>query len=133
MRNPFAILALVVGILVSAIFGYRALYPSAPKRVGVVKTVAEGQAIALSGMDYLSQLRTEGRLPGVASNEHQNAYIDGRLGSYPYSLTMHYNKGGGAVTNHYAIVQIKQGSPWQLKRAWQTDAKGKITQEWSVK
>jgi hypothetical protein len=133
MRNTLAIVALVAVILVSAIFVYRELYPSASKRTGIVKTVAEGRTIAMSGMDYLSQLRREGRLPGVATNEHGNATVSGRLASYPYSLTMCVTIPGKMFTNNYSVVQIKKDSPWQLKRAWQTDSNGQTIQEWPVK
>jgi hypothetical protein len=133
MKSTFTITALVVVILVSAIFGYHALYPSAPKRAGVVRTVAEGQTIASSGMEYLSQLRREGHLPGVATNEHGNATIYFRLASPPYSLTVRVTIRGETFTNNYNIVQNKKDSPWELKRAWQTDSKGQIIQEWAVK
>jgi hypothetical protein len=133
LKGAVTIIALVVVILVSAIFGYRAIFPSAPQRAGVVKTVAEGRMIAKSGMDYLSQLRTEGLLPGVATNEHGNAAISGRLSFYPYSLTVRFTKAGEVFTNNYTIVQIKKDLPWQLKRAWQTGSNGQIIQEWTVK
>lgn len=133
MRSTATIKALIVVILLSGIFGYRALFPSAPKTAGVVKTAEEGRNIAKAAMDYLSQLRREGRLPGVAFNEHGNAEISGRLQYHPYSLTMRFNKEGEASTNNYSIVQIKQDSPWQLKRAWQTDSNGQIIQEWTIK
>jgi hypothetical protein len=133
MRSTVTIIVLVVVILVSAIFGYRTLFPSAPKKADVVKTIEEGQIVAKAGMDYLSQLRQEGGLPGVATNEHGNAYISGRLSDYPFSLTLRFNKEGEASTNNYTIVQIKKDSPWQLKRAWQTDSNDQIIQEWTVK
>jgi hypothetical protein len=133
MRSTVTIIALVLVILVSAIFGYSVLFPSASKRAGVVKNVEEARIVATAGMEYLSQLRREGRLQGVTANEHGNAYISGRLSYYPYSLTIRLNKQGEASMNNYKIVQINKHSPWALKRAWQTDSNGHIIQEWTVK
>ena len=120
----------VVVVLIMAIFGYRAL--SFPNRAGVVQTVDEGRMVAKAGMDYLFHLRLEGRLPGITTTEHGNASISGGLSRYPYSLTMRFNKQGEASTNNYTILQLKKDSPWQLKRAWQTDSNGQIIQEWPV-
>ncbi len=133
MRTRITILACAAIILVSAIFGYRALFPSAPPKAHVVKTVAEGRVIAMSGKDYLLQLWREGRLPGTTTNEHGNATVSGQLASYPYTLTARITITGEMFTNNYTIVQNRKGSPWQLKRAWQTGPDGQVVQVWTVK
>ena len=84
-------------------------------------------------MEYLTQLRQEGRLPGVGANEHGHADISGRLNSYPYSLNMQLTKEGETSVNHYAITKAGKNSSWQLERAWQTDSGGHIIQEWKIK
>ena len=78
------------------------------------------------------QLRQEGRLPGYTTNAHGIVSIDGPMAYYPFSLTIRF-KEGEASTNSYTIVQINKDSPWQLKRAWQTDSKDQIIQEWAVR
>ena len=136
MKSALAIIGLVVVILVSAFFSYRQLYPSSPsdsKRPGVVRTVAEGRKIAISGMDYLIHLRQQGRLPGAAANEHGDATIDWRLGAYPYMLKAKFKKRDESSVNSYTIVQLNENSPWKLTRAWQADANGQVIQEWPVK
>ena len=133
MRSRVTIAALVAVILVSTRFGHRPLFPVAPKMAGVVKTEEEERILAEAARDYLSQLRREGRLPGDTTNDHGIAYISGRLSVPPYSLTMRFHKEGQASTNNYTIMQIKKDSPWQLKRAWQTDSNDQIIQEWTVK
>ena len=126
-------MALVAVILLLARFGYRPLFPTAPKKAVIVKTEEEAQTIAKAGMDYLSQLRREGRLPGDTTNDHGYVSISGRLSYHPYSLIMRFNKEGEASTNNYTIVQIKKDSAWQLKRAWQINSNDQIIQEWTIK
>jgi hypothetical protein len=133
MKSVVTITVLVALILVSAIFGYLKLFPPTPKAVGIVKTASEGRTIAELGRDYLSQLHQDGRLPGVGTNEHCHTIIGGWLRSYPYLLTMQLTKEGEASTNNYIIMKKDNVSPWQLKRAWQTDSAGKTIKEWPVK
>lgn len=116
-----------------AVICYREVRPSSPKSKSIVRTVEEGRTIAKSGLEYLSQLREEGHLPGVATNEHGHASINGRLNSYPYSLTVQLTKEGETPINHYTITKVSKNSTWQLERAWQTDSGGHILQEWSIK
>lgn len=133
MKNAVTVTALVVVIVVLAMICYREVHPAAPKTKNVVRTAEEAGTILKSGMEYLSQLRQEGRLPGVGTNEHGHAYINGRLNSYPYSLTMQLTKEGETSVYHYAITKVSRNSTWQLKRAWQTDSNGHFIQELSIK
>ena len=132
MRTKVTIVTVVAVILILSRFGNRPLFPEAPKKAAVVKRYEEGRIILEAGRDYLSQLRQEGRLPGQTTNDHGIVSVDGTMAYYPYSLTMRF-KEGEASTNNYTIVQIKKDSPWQLKRAWQTDSNDQIIQEWAVK
>jgi len=125
------IAAVVVGILISAMLGRPAAFSSS-KSESVVRTVEGGQAIARAGMDFLLRLRTEGRLPGITTNDHGNASITGRLSDYPLALTMQFSPTGAVSTEHYSIVQLKRNSLWQLKRAWQADSNGQIIHEWPI-
>ncbi len=132
MTTKVTIVAMVAVLLILSRFGNRPLFPEAPKRTGVVKSYEEGRNILEAGRGYLSQLRQEGRLPGQTTNGHGLVAIDGAMSYYPYSLTMRF-KEGEAFTNNYTIVQINKDSPWQLRRAWQTDSNDQIIQEWAVK
>lgn len=132
MGTKATIVTLVAVILILSRFGNRPLFPEAPKRAGVVKSQEEGRIILKAATDYLSQLRQEGRLPGHTTNDHGIVSISGTMLYYPYSLTIRF-KEGEASTNTYTIVQINKDSPWQLKRAWQTDSNDQIIQEWAVK
>lgn len=123
---------LVVAILVAAWIGCRVAFSSHPKSPRAILTAGEGQTVAKSAIDFLSQLHQEGHLPGVASNEHGNVSLSGRLSDPPYSFTARFNQEGAPLTSHYNLVQMTKESPWQLKRAWQTDSNGQIVQEWPL-
>jgi len=132
MRSAAIIIAAVgVGILIAAAMGRPRAFSSS-KNGEVVRTIEDGQAIARSGMDYLLRLRTEGRLPGITTNDHGNASISGRLADYPFVLTVQLSQTGAVSTQNYSIAQLRRDSPWQLKRAWQADSNGQIIHEWPI-
>jgi hypothetical protein len=132
MRSAVIIMAgVAVGILIAATLGHRGAFSSS-KSEDVIRTVGEGQAVVRTGMDYLLRLRTEGRLPGITTNDHGNASISGRLSDYPFALTVRFSPTGAVAAENYSIVQFRQDSPWQLKRAWQTDSNGQIIHEWAL-
>jgi hypothetical protein len=132
MRSAVIIIAAVaLGILMAATLGHQEAFSSSKSR-DVVQTVADGQVIAKAGMDHLLRLRTQGRLPGITTNDHGNASISGRLSDYPFALTMQFRPTGSVSTENYSIIQLKRDSPWQLRRAWQADSNGQIIHEWPV-
>jgi hypothetical protein len=133
MRSTVTIMVLATVILVAARFGYLSLFPSAPKKSGSAKIISETRTETMSGKDFLFQLRQEGSLPGVTTNDHGNATAYSRLLSYPYSMTMGFVKTGETATNNYTIMKFTKDSAWQLKRAWRTDSKGQVIEEWPVK
>jgi hypothetical protein len=133
MRTKIVIAALIAIILVTARISYVTLFPPAPPKAGTVGIVSKAKAQALSGSKFLNQLGKEGRLPGFSTNEHGMFASKVVEISYPYTLTVQFVKTGDkSRCNYYTIVQPTKDSEWQLKRAWQTDATGKIVEEWTV-
>ena len=54
--------------------------------------------------------------------------------NYPLSRT--YNgqrKLSGPLENHYTVVKMSADSPWQIQKAWRTDAQGNTIEEYRVK
>ena len=133
MRTTIAIVALIAIILVTARISYVKLFPPAPARPRQSEISKKDQAEGLSGEKFLIQLGKDGRLPGFSTNEHGMFSAKGVIISYPYTLTVEFvKKGDTSRCNYYTILRLTKDSEWQLKRAWQTDATGKIVQEWSV-
>lgn len=98
-----------------------------------------GMKSTLEAGDFLARLLESGRLPGA-----ENAEKGAMLGpasvytpqptNYPMSRTfVGQRRLDGPWENHYTVVKMSADSPWQLQKAWRTDAQGKIVEEYSVK
>lgn len=88
----------------------------------------------------LKQIRDQSRLPGVSKDEHgtltsENLRFSNSLPvlTYPALRTFYFVKEGETSTNNYTLVKQTKDSEWKLQKAWQTDSKGQIIQEWPVK
>ena len=93
---------------------------------------------AESGEAFLFRLHQEGQLPGDAKEEHGRitCYLsptDLKELTYPLSRTYQVVKKGEWFTNNYTILRLTKHSPWGLERAWRTDSKGQVTEEWTPK
>ena len=133
MKIKITAVALVVVILIVAGISYLTLFRPTSNKVGTSKIVAEAQSEAAAGGSFLLQLRQEGHLPGLTTNDHGHFYCNTRPVSYPYSLTFYCTRPSDNFTNYYTITQITKDSAWQLERALRTDSQGQIIQEWTVK
>ncbi len=98
-----------------------------------------GARESLEAGRFLLQLRESGRLPGA-----ENAELGATLGSpsattsqsttYPLTRTLVGQRTlDGPWENHYTVIKISSNSPWQLERAWRTDAQGNTAEEYRVK
>lgn len=85
---------------------------------------------------FLTELGRTGRLPGMfAHHGHEQVTTDTlpfKALEYPFAATFCVNEVGESFTNHYTLAQSAKGAPWQLQRAWRTDARGRTVKEWTV-
>ena len=104
--------------------------------------IAEVAAVSAAGGTFFSDLKMQGRLPGISKDSHGDGTTDdlftpdSRISQtikYPYSMTIHFVLTGDSLTNHYTIMQPSRDSSWQLLRAWRTDTEGHVIKEWPVK
>jgi hypothetical protein len=96
-----------------------------------------------AGAKFLTELKKQGRVPGVSKDSH--AEVTGGLhtdnlkmselkeAKYPFSLTFNVVLTGDSLTNHYTIMRASPDADWQLQRAWRTDTEGHTIKEWPVK
>ena len=96
-----------------------------------------------AGLKFLTELKKQGRVPGVPKDSH--AEVTGGLHSgnlemselkeakYPFSLTFNVVLTGDSLTNHYTIIRASSDADWQLQKAWRTDTEGRTVKEWPVK
>jgi hypothetical protein len=75
---------------------------------------------------FLIRLLKSGQLPDVENGAHLDFHFKQSETNYPMSRTFNLRmKNHDPFVNHYTVVKISDSSPWQLKKAWRTDAKGK--------
>ncbi|ODU23863.1 MAG: hypothetical protein ABS95_02825 [Verrucomicrobia bacterium SCN 57-15] len=105
-----------------------------------------GMRSTLEAGQFLAQLLESHRLPGAENAERgamlspasaetllPNVYTP-QSTNYPMSRTYNGQKKlGGPWENHYTVVKRSADSPWQLQKAWRTDAQGNTAEEYPVK
>jgi hypothetical protein len=88
---------------------------------------------------FLTELQKEGHLPGTPKGSHESFTTDTlsmaefQEARYPFTVTFHLVLSGESFTNHYMVLRSLKDAPWQLRRAWRTDAQGRRVAEWPAK
>lgn len=109
-----------------------------------VKTALTNQVYAetYAAGAALKNLDNLGRLPGVSQDDHWQVtsdMVDSVVSNralaieFPASRTFRLVKTNETSTNNYTFVKQTKDAEWKLQKAWQTDSKGQIIQEWPVK
>ncbi len=80
-----------------------------------------------SPVDFLHHLKELGQLPGCSKDEHGVELTIHVLKS-EYTL----QKKNDSSIYHYQVVPSSNGHGWKLQRAWLTDSKGKVLQEYPI-
>ena len=94
------------------------------------KAVVNAEA-KLAG-DFLRKLKEKGKLPGWSKDDQGSIHGTFQYG-FPETFYMDgIQKAGDATSWHYVVFRTDKGAPWELKRAWQTDAKGKMIKEYPI-
>ena len=93
---------------------------------------------AASGGDFLLSLREQSKLPGVPKDAHGDIRFDfsfplPKQVTYPFSPSFQVSIKGQTLINHYTVLREAKDSPWQLQKAWRTDAQGRIVEELPVR
>lgn len=98
-----------------------------------------GMGSTLEAGRFLVQLLESGHLPG-AENAEKGAMLSPdsiytpQSTNYPMSRTFNgQRKLGGPWENHYTVAKTSADSPWQLQKAWRTDAQGNTVEEYPPK
>jgi hypothetical protein len=88
---------------------------------------------------FLLRLAEKHELPGIAKSEHGHGTFSSdfkageyRPETYPMSVIFVVTKASGIAQYRYEIVQSSKDSQLELKRAWRTDGRGRVVQEYRV-
>ena len=92
-------------------------------------------AFSTRATQFLADLAKKHQLPGLSENDRgtiaMNQILNG-ITNYPISVVFVAIKKKDKHQYHYTVSQPSQTSPVKLQRAWQTDAKGHLLQEYPV-
>lgn len=91
---------------------------------GAISTKRINEAV-----EFLRTLKKEGRQPGWSKKDKGAVTLEG----YSNSVTVAISKNGDSSLYHYSVSQQSKDGPWKLQRAWRTDQKGRVTEEYSVR
>lgn len=90
-----------------------------------------GFALSHEAIDYLHQLRINGQLPGVGTNEQIEVLFPSRLTkaeNYPVKRELQARKRNvaGSFSYHYLLVKASETSGWRLQSAWHVGMNGAV-------
>jgi hypothetical protein len=95
-------------------------------------------------VEFLVHLKEKGQLPGFSRKEEATIYYkNSDLVFRPYglifgrwekrkSLTFDFCKNEDSSIFHYRVVRLSGNDPWKLKKAWRTDQKGGLIEEYPI-
>ncbi len=78
--------------------------------------------------EFLRNLKKKGQQPGWSKNDKGAIELE----AYSNSVTFGIRKNGDSSIYHYTVSQTSKDSPWTLQRAWRTDQKGRMIQDYPV-
>jgi hypothetical protein len=94
---------------------------------------SEAEATLTSGLKFMVSLKKKGQLFGCSKDDKISINTDVDLPeAYPESVIFNGRKNGDSSIYHYTITRPSKDDPWKLQKAWQTDAKGRVVEEYPV-
>lgn len=93
---------------------------------------APGGPASIAADEFMARLKNADRLPGWRKSEHGTVTfnaLDAGAPVYPITRTFDCRKNGDPTTYHYTVAQASSQAPWIMRRAWHTNAKGRLMAE----
>jgi hypothetical protein len=84
-----------------------------------------------SALTYLKHLKNQGRLPGW-SREEQGAPRDLKKTVADNTVTVEATKSSESSVYHYQLTRASAEAPWKLVKAWRTNARGRMLENYPV-
>ena len=92
-------------------------------------------SVFTNAADFIIGLKNDGQLPGVTSSEHGRIIFKKKpevLQDGSISLTCSLKLTNDTGFYDYTFLQKSTNSPWQLQKAWKSDASGKVIEEYPI-
>lgn len=108
---------------------------SRARGLAVIRESPRGALVA-DALEFLTDLRAAGKLPGCGKDEHGSVELATNTlkkekADYPFAWTFHATKQGSRDAFYYTVVRETPESAWQLQRAWRSNG-GKILEDYPV-
>ena len=100
-----------------------------------VKAQAAVKSAAESALEYLKNLKEDGKVPGWSKQDKGTIRETVRFSnyeSYPKSATLDAQKNGDSSIYHYTVTRASEEGPWKLQKAWRTDPDDHTIEEYPV-
>jgi RNA polymerase sigma factor (sigma-70 family) len=146
--------AIVVGVVIlaagsSTIVVHELKHKNAELPADAIKQFSEtpNGGISLEAVYFLQSLKTNGLLPGIATNSPAGIEIpwfshntnggtwhmvNTNLGNYPITLTLTVHANDVNDRYHYTITKASGTNGWQLQKAWCSDTNGIVLKQFPV-
>jgi Peptidase of plants and bacteria len=101
----------------------------------ILGSIQPGAKATKEAVEFLHQLKKHGKMPGWGESEQATIILRTQgteEETYPVHRTFQCRKNSGRKTYIYTVVKASPESDWELKRAWETSAKGRIVKEFPV-
>ncbi len=90
------------------------------------------KSAAKSAAKFLKNLETKGQLPGWSKNDAIASNHITYHFSYPNTVIFDIPKEGDFSIYHYTVSHASSDGPWQLEKAWRTDANGNTIKQYPL-
>ena len=92
--------------------------------------------LSADAVKFLKLLLGEGKLPGWVKGERGNVNYSTPAEKnpeiYPISRTLIGTKNGDSSKYHYIVVKPSKDSTWKLQKAWRTDSRERVIEEFPI-
>lgn len=84
-----------------------------------------------AAVTFLKNLKERGQLPGWTKDEHGTPRgVNQNAGTN--AMVVEVEKDGQSSVYHYRVTRAAEDNPWKLVKAWRTDAKGRVLEDYPV-
>jgi len=101
----------------------------------ILGRIQPGAQATMEAEEFLHQLKKQGRLPGWREYDHGTVMLKTQgtdAETYPAVRTFKCLKNHRKEIDIYTVVKASPDSDWELERAWETNAKGRLVKEFPV-
>jgi hypothetical protein len=101
----------------------------------ILGRIQPGAKTTMEAAEFPYQLKKQGRLPGWRKSEEGTLMLKTQgmdAETFPVERSFKCRKNSGREIDIYTVVKASPDSNWELKRAWETNVKGRFVKEFPI-